>query len=115
MKKSEVITTKKGLKKEWEKAVDKNQDGYGHAVIKVVVKVCKLLDEGKSPEIAEDKGIKGSGITGFMAGAMTSMITYFHPRGDEFKKYWNKKFDPKPRKGVINPAIMTIKIKKGEL
>ena len=112
MKKNEKITTKKGLEKEWEESVDKNQDEYGHGVIEVVVKVCKFLDEGKTPKEAEDLGIKDSGITGFMAGAMASMINYFHPRGDEFKKYWNKQFGVEDeKKGVVNPALITIKKK----
>lgn len=107
-----AITLKKGLEKEWETAVDKNKDGYGGAVIDVVVSVCAELDKLKSPQEAESIGIKGSGITGFQAGAMASMIKHFHPRGDEFGVYFNKQNGGTgEEKGVINPAIFTIKTK----
>jgi hypothetical protein len=112
MKDGEKITTKPGLEKEWEEAVAKNQDGYGHAVVDVTVKACKYLDEGLSCKKAEDKGVKGSGITGFMAGCMAQWITYFHPRGEEFRKYWNKQFGIKEdKKGVVNPAVVTVETK----
>lgn len=109
MKNTEKITVKKGLEKKYESYVSKNQDGYGNSVILVTAKVCKLLDEGKTPQEAEKKGIKGSGITGFMAGAMASAIKYYHPRGDEFNKHWNKKFGVENSKGTVNPAILTVK------
>lgn len=104
-----TITLKKGTEKEWEKTISKNKSGYGKAVIDVVVRVCAELDKGKSPQEAEKIGIKGSEITGFQAGLMASTINHFHPRGDEFRRYFNAQFDPKPRKGVINPALITIK------
>jgi len=104
-----TITLKKGLEEEWQKAVNKNKDGYGKGVIKIVEKVCSELDKGKSPQEAESIGIEDSGITGFQAGAMASMINYFHPRGDEFRKYFNKVCGGTGKeKGTINPAIMTI-------
>jgi len=104
-----TITVKKGLEKEWQEAVNKNKDEYGKAVIKVIEKVCIELDKGKSPQEAEAIGIKDSDITGYQAGIMASMINYFHPRGDEFKKYFNKECGGTGKeKGTINPAIMTI-------
>jgi hypothetical protein len=109
----ENITLKKGTEKEWQEAVDKNKDGYGKAVIDVVIKVCAELDKGKSPQEAETIGIKGSGITGFQAGAMASMINHFHPKGEEFREYFNKENgETGQEKGVINPAILTIKSNK---
>jgi len=105
-----TITLKSGTEKEWVKAVNNNKDGYSRAVIDVVVKVCAELDKGKLPQEAESIGIKGSGITGFQAGAMASMINYFHPRGDEFRKYFNKQNGGTGKeKGTINPAIITLK------
>jgi len=49
---------KEELKIEWNNWVAKNTDPYGSAVIDVVVKVCKALDEGKTPSEAEDEGVK---------------------------------------------------------
>lgn len=106
----EITTKSEELTKEWEGYVEKNKDGYGHAVIEVIVKVCKGLDEGKTPEEAENEGIKDSGITGFQAGCMAGAIAHFHPRGDEFNKYFNKQCGGTgEEKGTINPAILTIK------
>ena len=105
-----MTTKNKKLEKEWEGYVKKNKDLYGGAVIKVVERVCKFLDEGKSPEKAESEGIKGSGITGFQAGCMAGAIAHFHPRGNEFRKYFNKvNGGTGKEKGTINPAILTLK------
>jgi len=112
MKETEKITLKEGLEKEYESYVSKNQDSYGNEVILVTARVCKLLDEGKTPQEAEDEGIKDSGITGFMAGAMASSIARFHPRGEEFKKFFNKQCGGTgEEKGTINPAILTVETK----
>ncbi len=112
MKQEEKITLKPGLEEKYESYVSKNQDNYGHEVILVTARVCKLLDEGKTPQEAEDEGIKDSGITGFMAGAMASAIAYYHPRGEEFKVYFNKQCGGTgEEKGTINPAILTVKEK----
>ncbi len=70
--------------------------------------VGKLLDEGKTCEEAE-KGMNGHDLTGYMAGAVASAITHFHPRGEEFKKFWNKGYGGTgEEEGTINPAILTI-------
>lgn len=52
------ITLKEETEKDWEKAVKNNKDGYGKAVIDVVIRVCAELDKGKSPQEAESIGIK---------------------------------------------------------
>lgn len=98
--------------KDWQASLKKNQDPYGFAVLEVVSKLGANLDAGMSPEKAEDKAIEGSGITGFMAGAMASMIAQLHPRGAEFREYWNGQFGVKNDKGTVNPAIMTLKSKE---
>ncbi len=61
-----------------------------------------------------DKAIKAGGITGFMAGCVAEMVSVCHSRGDEFRKAWNADYgvsdDPSKKKGVVNPALMTISI-----
>jgi hypothetical protein len=113
MTQEEKITTKPGLEKEWNKTVNKNQDSYGHAVVEMTVKLCKALDEDNSPEEAEEIAIKDSDITGFMAGCMAQWVSYFHPRGEEFRKHWNKKVGgvtgQENSEGVLNPALISIK------
>ncbi len=98
----------------WEKYVEINMaDGYSKAVIDATISVCKLLDKGHSPIHAEENGMKGHGLTGFMAGAVANGVVSFHPRGNEFKIFWNRLHGIKDRntKGVVNSAIMTFKKK----
>ncbi len=99
---------------EWKKYVNKNtQDFYSAGVVDASIRVMKKLSEGKTPEEAE-KETYGMGITGYQAGCMTQIIAYFHPRGEEFRKYWNRQFLPEKEadelKGVVNPATWTIRI-----
>ncbi len=98
---------KQGLEKEYESYVAKNNDPYSKACVKAGEKVMQLLDEGKTPEEAEE-GLKGQELTGFMAGAAISGVCRFHERGDEMKAWWNRN-NPQGEpddNGVNNPAIL---------
>lgn len=100
----------------WKEYVEKNMDDfYSASIVKASIKIMKALSEGKDPKEAE-KEIEGMGITGFQAGCVAQTVSYFHPRGEEFREYWNSKFlteeEAKKTKGVVNPAILTIEIKK---
>jgi hypothetical protein len=97
---------------DWETYVTNNtQDGYSAGVVDASLRVMQALSEGKTPEEAE-KVTYEMGITGFMAGGMAQAVSHFHPRGDEFKQYWNRQFmdekNAETAKGVVNPAILTI-------
>ena len=103
---------------DWEKWVTQNTDPYGKSCVDVAREVMRLLD---TPEYQDfdphrivceaDKNTKAGGITGFMAGCVAQMVSHCHSRGEEFKKKWNEQYDDKPREGVINPAIVTLKEK----
>lgn len=109
MKTATLTTKDEKTQRQWLRSVKANQDEYGWGVIEVVEKLGKNLDEGMDCATAEKKAIEGSGITGFMAGAMASMIYSFHPRGEEFKRYFNKQIGADPdAEGTANPAILTI-------
>ena len=113
------MTVKQGLEKEWKEAKEKNtKDPYSAGVVKVTEKCCDALDEELKPKAACDKAIGDSGITGFMAGCMAQWVAYFHPRGEEFRKWWNidnsigdEGEKANEGKGVLNPAILTIETK----
>jgi len=101
---------------EWDAYIRRNtQDFYSAGVVEASIKVMKALSARKTPEEAEQE-IHRIGLTGFMAGCMAQTVAYFHPRGEEFKKYWNKRFLPKEEadksESVINPAIWDNKILK---
>ena len=98
---------------DWNKCVENNKDPYGAACIMVARRVMEILDvvgEFDPHDIIcrADKETKAGGITGFMAGCAAQMVSHCHSRGEEFKAAWNKQYDPKPREGVINPAILTV-------
>ena len=108
---------KKGLKREYKNYVKINSNHfYSKAVIDYTEKVGDLLDKGLEPKEAFWTGVKDSGITGFQSGCIASAIARFHPRGEEFRKWWNLDTQIKDegekankKKGtVLNPALITI-------
>jgi len=108
MKDEEKMSVKKGHEKEYEDYVAKNQDGYGNCAVRAGASVGKLLDEGKTAMEAE-KGMNGHDLTGALAGCAAMAVTHFHPRGEEFKVFWNKLCGGTgEEKGVANPAIVTL-------
>jgi len=101
-------------KAKWKRYIEKNKDPYGAACVKIAKKVMEYLDEIEDFDanhlISRADNEYKEGITGFMAGAVVAMVSQCHSRGDEFKESWNGHFGDKKRKGVINPAILKVKI-----
>jgi hypothetical protein len=104
----------------WDIYVEKNDDPYGGCCINVAREVMRVLDTDEYPEgkidthkiiCDADKNIKAGGITGFMAGAVASMVAQCHSRGQEFRLNWNNEHgvgEDDAKGGTVNPAIMTI-------
>ena len=107
----------------WQSWVDANQDDYGGCCVKIAAELMEMLDEGV--EVTQDsvhglittaeKRAGEGGITGFMAGAIASMVNEAHSRGEEFRRAWNKEVaigdegDRATEAGAtLNPALMTI-------
>lgn len=110
-------------KKIWQSWVKANKDPYGKCCVDVAREVMKLLDDENHKDFdthkivcEADDNVKAGGITGFMAGCVASMVSKCHSRGEEFRKKWNKDNaiteKGKTCKGVINPALITINLKK---
>lgn len=110
----------------WDSWVKNNSDPYGKCCIDVTRQVMKLLD--KEPGDFDchdiicqaDRDIEAGGITGFMAGAVASMVSKCHSRGEEFRRKWNldTQIDDEGEKanelgGTLNPAILVIGVKNG--
>jgi hypothetical protein len=98
---------KKELQEEYEKYININSDEYSKAVVEASENVMKLLDENKTSEEAIE-GLKGFGLTGYMAGVAIQTVVYFHERGEEIKKVWNKQNGAEDATGIVNPALITI-------
>ena len=83
-------------KEGWETAIKNNPDPYGGCCINVARRVMELLDDAREIDacglIHQANKELDARITGFMAGAVASMVSAFHERGDDFKKSWNKSF-----------------------
>lgn len=108
-------------KDSWQQWVDNNSDPYGKAACDVARRVMEILDEEPGefdPHTiicrADDETNTG-GITGFMAGAVASMVSHCHSRGDEFRRLWNTDCQigdegdkANDSGGVLNPALLTI-------
>lgn len=99
--------------KDWEKATSGKLNPYAKAIVRVAKKVIELLDKATDFD-ADDLILKANkelkeGITGNMAGMIALLVSKYHSRGEEFRKSWNKYNGNENAKGVINPAIMTIK------
>ena len=107
--------------KDWNKWVKNNQDPYGEACIKVARRIMEILDENPGSfdthtlicHAGKESG--AGGITGFMAGAVASMVSHCHSRGKEFLRKWNcdnqigNEGEKATREGkVLNPALINI-------
>lgn len=91
----------------------------------VAREVMRMLDADLTPVTKDtvhglvctaDDNIKCGGITGFMAGAVATMVSQCHSRGEEFRRAWNSEVQignegdkVNDNGGVLNPAIITVK------
>ena len=107
---------------DWQESVDKNKDPYGDACVKVARRVMEILDEEPGEFDChkiitradhEALGEADGGIPGFTAGAVASMVSHCHSRGEEFRRKWNlhTQIGNEGEKanesgGVLNPALL---------
>ena len=103
--------------KKWDEYVEKNKDPYGKGCVDVAREVMELLDKSDDfdPDDLISKAPSSEGMTGFMAGAVASMVSQCHSRGEEFRNKWNKSYgvdETKDKGGTVNPALITIDVDK---
>lgn len=101
---------KKGLKNDWDmfRAIN-SKDAYSCQVLCATEYFGQVLDAGNTPEEA-DKFIKGLGLSTSQANFVMQHIWHFHPRGEEIRKWWNKKNGiPDDTKGIVVSNILTAK------
>ncbi len=113
---SEYIRVKNGLGLEWQRVVNVNRySSYGFGVILASIAVLnKLNAPSTSPEKAFS-AIDNMGLTGYMAGATAQRVSYFHPRGEEFRHWYNLKTQIRDEGvkanasgSVLNPALLVL-------
>lgn len=105
-----ITFVKPELAEEWMIYVDKNtNDAYSCGVAETSLLCLKKLADGATCKEVEQIYCE-MGLTGFMAGAVSSALAHFSQRGDEFRTYWNSKFGVTEDKtnSTINPAILTL-------
>lgn len=107
-------------KKAWDKCQENNKDSYGGACVNVARRVMEILDEVDKFDPHDiicraNKETETGGITGFMAGAVASIVSECHSRGEEFRRKWNLDTQIQDEgekanedKGVLNPALLNI-------
>lgn len=112
----------------WQKQVENNKDAYGKCCVDVAREVMRLLDESTDTINTHDlickanKNIGAGSITGFMAGAVASMVSQVsqcHSRGEEFRRAWNTDTQLQDEGdkanesgGTLNPALLNVEVKK---
>jgi len=104
------------LKKQYEGEGEDKPDEYVLEILRVGEKVLDLMEGLPENELIDANSLilkankeLDAGITGNMAGYIALIATKCHSRGQEFKKSWNKYNGNENSKGVINPAIITLK------
>jgi len=111
---------KKGLEKKYKEYLEINSNSpYAEAVLICVEKVGKNLDLNMDCKKAFWDGIGDLGITGFQSGCIASAISKYHPRGEEFRKWWNIEYQikdegeeaNKKEGAILNPALLNVNIK----
>lgn len=108
---------KKDKEKEWADFVKKNsKSAYEAFIVESTKIVGHYLDQGKTPEQSLDK-INDLGLTSFQIGCVAATIAKFHQQGEEFRRWWNIKYQLKnegeeanKKGGILNPAILKIKL-----
>ena len=102
--------------------VEANRDPYGKKCVDTAQRAMEILDEEPGDfdthELicrADNESAGDGGITGFMAGAVASMISACHSRGDEFRRKWNgdnqiadEGDKANESGGVLNPALLSV-------
>jgi len=101
---------------DYKKGKDAQKDEYGKAIYEYAEMWAKLMQfemsNGKALiECVESTSHESDidGITGFMYGVAVSVLARCWKHGEELRKWHNKEYNQEETKGVVNPAVLTIK------
>lgn len=77
---------------EWEGVVRSNLDNsYNNEFINASLEVMIALSKDQTPEEALSR-VYDMDVGVQMAVVIAQAVAYFHPRGKEFREYWNKNY-----------------------
>ena len=110
-----------GMEEQYQRGYDNNQSPYGHAVYTFLERWAYLMEQEIArqgdacttiPGCAEAMSRKADteGITGFMYGCAVNILSQCWEYGEILRKWHNKEYDYEGD-GVVNPAIMTVRVK----
>lgn len=115
-----MYTIKKGLEKEYEEYVAKNQPdeedtvGYGAAIIRYAQAWGEMMEQqmNEGAQLHEiwsqcSHDADTEGITGFMYGCAVKELTHYWVHGEALRIMHNAAYGH-TGKGVVNPAVITI-------
>lgn len=117
---------KEGMEPEYQKGYDNNLDPYGHGVYMFAEKWADYLEKEiesnqnrpvemvifeKASSCSNKADDEVGGITGFMYGCAVNILSHCWIYGDILRRWHNKEYNYEGD-GVVNPAIMSIKVGK---
>lgn len=93
-----------------------SDDAYSKATVDYTIAWADLMEKGiadgmKLEDIAEEASHKADteGITGFMYGLAAKVLAHFWEHGEALRIWHNGQYGVGPdKKGIVNPAILTI-------
>ena len=111
------MKVKAGKEKDFNNFVEINsKDGYSYGVVKFMKRWADLMEKeiekgAKVADIADktERQADTEGITGFMYGCAVGALSQFWEYGEELRKWHNKEYNYEGD-GVVNPAIITVKL-----
>ena len=118
IKKSKYQIMKEGLPlirpekvEEWLQYVDDNcNDYYSAIIVKAVISLMKKIGKGISFAEAERQVFLDEFDLSLLMTSLTAKaVSIFSKNGEEYRKYWNKKYGVSESEDIVNPAILTLK------
>lgn len=111
-----MFTLKPDQVENWNKFVENNKDPYGSATIEFAQRWAQLMEKridggAKLEDIAKECSdiADTDGITGYMYGRAVGALYHAWIHGQTLGKWHNRQYGvDESKKGVVNPAILTI-------
>lgn len=117
---------KESMESEYQEGYNKNLDPYGHCVYMFAEKWADYLEKEiesnsnrpvemvifeKASSCANKADDECGGITGFMYGCAVNILSHCWIHGDILRRWHNKEYNYEGD-GVVNPALISIKVRE---